>query len=124
MTVEEGLLTYLRAYSALTAKVGDKIYFAEAPQNVSPDYVVFYKLSGNRMHALPFSNPLIQISYFSENEWNASEGAEIIVGAIRSFSGYMGTLFVAQGVYVNDRVLKQGDVFHAPVDVRLSFMEE
>ena len=124
MTIEEALLTYLRAYAPLTALVGQKIYFMEAVQSVSPDYVVFYKISGNRLHDLPFASPLIQISYYSENEWDAQAGAEVIVGAIKGFSGDMGSLYVAQGIYVNDRVFKQGDIYHAPVDIRLSYMEE
>ena len=123
MTVEAALLTYLRSLSALKAVVEDKIYFLEADQKVSPDCVVFYKIAGGRLNALPFASPLIQISYFSENEWKAVAGAEIIVGAIRGFTGNMGSLFIGQGIYVNDRVFKQGDVYHAPVDIRLSFME-
>ncbi len=123
MTVEVALLTYLKSVSALVAVVEDKIYFLQADQKVSPDYVVFYKIAGARLNALPFASPLIQISYFSENEWKAVDGAKIIIDAIRGYSGNMGTLFVGQGIYMNDRVFKQGDVYHAPVDIRLSFME-
>jgi len=123
MTVEVALLTYLRSVSALVAVVEDKIYFLQADQKVSPDYVVFYKISGGRLNALPFASPLIQISYFSENEWQAVDGAKIIIDAIRGYSGNMGSLFIGQGIYVNDRVFKQGDLYHAPVDIRLSFME-
>ena len=123
-TVEEALLTYLRAHTPLTAKVGSKIFFLEATQDTAPDYVVFFKIAGSRLHDIPFASPLLQVSYFSENEWDAVTGAEIIVSAIKGFSGYMGSLFIAQGIYVSDRVLKQGDIYHAPVDIRLSLMEE
>ena len=123
MTVEVALLTYLRSLAPLVAVVEDKIYFLQADQKVSPDYVVFYKIGGGRLNALPFASPLIQISYFSENEWQAVDGAKIIIDAIRGYSGNMGSLFIGQGIYVNDRVFKQGDLYHAPVDIRLSFME-
>ena len=124
MTIEEALKAYLLTHPSLTAKVGAKVYFMLADQRAKPPLVVISKISGNRHHELDFASPLLQVSYYDTDPERAQEGAEIIIAALKGYSGPMGSLFVSQGVYQNDLVLPQEDgVFQAPVDIRLSHRE-
>lgn len=126
MTIEKGLETYLKAHAPLTALVGSRIYFLEASQKIDPadgDYVVFFKLSGGRHGKLDFARPLFQISYYSRNRWKAVDGAEVVIAALKGYSGLMGTVGVTHGAYRDDRSIRTGDLYQASVDFQISHVE-
>ena len=123
MSIEEQLHSYLTGYAPLTAKIGaNKVFFVLAPQGTEFDYVVINKITGGRLRKVGFGSPLLQISYFSRNQFQALEGAEILIEALDGYQGTWGTMVVS-GSYQNDRVLVEDDIFHAPVEVQINHLE-
>ncbi|HET6455300.1 MAG TPA: hypothetical protein VFI02_12930, partial [Armatimonadota bacterium] len=74
------------------------------------------------LRKVEFGSPLLQLSYFSRSAFRALAGAEILIAALDGYAGAWGTMVVA-GNYQEDRVLVEDGVFHAPVDVRISYLE-
>jgi hypothetical protein len=124
VSVEKELFDYLRAHAPLTAKIGaDKVFFGRAPDGEAFDYVVISKIAGNRLTKVGFGSPLFQVSYFSRSEFRAADGADILVAALDGYKGTWGTMQVV-GNYQDDRILvEDGAVFHAPVGIRINFLE-
>jgi len=123
MSIEKELYEYLRAHAPLTAKIGEgKVFFVLAPQGTKLDYVVINKITGSRLRKVGFGSPLFQLSYFSNSEFRALEGAEILIAALDGYQGTWGTMVVA-GNYQDDRVLAEDGIFHAPVDIRINYLE-
>jgi len=123
MSIEEELYGYLGNYAPLTAKIGkDKVFFVLAPQGTKFDYVVINKITGGRLRKVGFGSPLLQVSYFSRSQFQALEGADILIEALDGYRGVWGTMIVA-GNYQNDRVLVEEGIFHAPVEVRINHLE-
>ena len=123
MSIEEQLHSYLTGYAPLTAKIGaNKVFFVLAPQGTEFDYVVINKITGGRIRKVGFGSPLLQISYFSRNQFHALEGAEILIEALDGYQGVWGTMVVS-GSYQEDRVLVEEGIFHAPVEVRINHLE-
>lgn len=123
MSIEEQLHDYLTNHAPLTAKIGaNKVFFVLAPQGTEFDYVVINKITGNRIRKVGFGSPLLQVSYFSRNQFQALEGAEVLIEALDGYQGTWGTMVVA-GSYQEDRVLVEEDIFHAPVEVRINHLE-
>ena len=126
MTIEAGLLAFLKTQAPLTARVGARVYFLGAPQKIDPaagDYVTFSKLTGGRHRQLDFAVPLFQVSYWSKDRWKAVDGAEVLIAALKGYSGDMGTVYVSHGGYRNDTVIKAGSAYQAPVDFQISHRE-
>ena len=123
MSIERELVTYLKAHAALVAVLGiEKVFFAQAPQGTGFDYVVVHKITAGRIGRIGFGAPLFQVSYFSRSGNRAHDGAEILVAALDGYSGTWGTLRVS-GDHREDRVLVEEGVFHAPVEVRINYLE-
>jgi len=121
--IEQLLVEYLLAHAPLTAKIGpDKVFFVQAPQNTKFDYVVVHKITGSRLRRVEFGSPLFQVSYFSRSQLRALEGAEILIAALDGYQGTWGTMTVS-GNYQDDRVLVEDGVYHAPVDIRINYLE-
>ena len=123
MSIELELVTYLKAHAALVAQIGiEKVFLSRAPDPTAFDYVVVHKISGGRISRVGFGAPLFQISYFSRSEFRAHVGADILVAALDGYQGTWGTLRVS-GDYREDRVLAEEGVFHAPVEIRVNYLE-
>jgi hypothetical protein len=124
VSIEQALYEYLLAHAPLTAKIGaNKVFFVLAPQGTEFDYVVINKIAGNRLTKVSFGSPLFQVSYFSRSEFRAVDGADVLVAALDGYKGTWGTMQVV-GSYQDDRVLAEdGSIFHAPVDVRINYLE-
>jgi hypothetical protein len=123
MSIEQELHTYLSTHAPLTAKIGaGKVFFVLAPQGTEFDYVVINKIAGGRLRKVGFGSPLFQVSYFSRSEYKALDGADILIAALDGYQGTWGSLVVA-GNYQDDRVLAEDGVYHAPVDVRINYLE-
>ena len=80
-------LGHLQSRTALTALVGQRIYYVNAPQDVQPPYVVFFKVSATRVRSLTasshFVNSRFQFSIFSETYYEAKQIAEHIQLALQ-----------------------------------------
>ena len=123
MSIEQALSDYLLTHAPLTAVLGaNKVFFVLAPQGTEFDYVTINKITGGRLRRVEFGAPLFQVSYFSKSAFRALAGAEILIAALDGYQGTWGTMVVA-GNYQDDRVLVEDEVFHAPVDVRISYLE-
>ncbi len=123
MSLEEHLATYLKAHAPLIAQIGlEKVFIAKAPEGEELDYVVIHKITGGRIGRVGFGAPLLQVSYFSRSQYRALAGAEILITALDGYQGTWGTMIVS-GDYRDDRVLVEEGVFHAPVEVRLNYLE-
>lgn len=121
--IEQHLVEYLLAHAPLIAQIGaDKVFFAQAPQGTQFDYVVVHKITGGRLRRVEFGSPLFQVSYFSKSQFRALEGAEILIAALDDYRGTWGTMSVV-GNYQDDRILVEDGVFHAPVDIRINYLE-
>jgi len=123
MNVEQELYGYLRDHASLTAKIGeDKVFFVLAPQGTEFDYVVINKITGSRLRRVGFGSPLFQVSYFSRSQFRALEGAEILVAALDGYAGVWGSMQVVSN-YQDDRILVEDGVYHAPVDIKINYLE-
>ena len=94
MLIEQGLMTYILAQSAITALVGQRVYFVQAPQDVTKPYIVVTKISGVREHSHDGSNhlarPRFQLSAFSTTYANAKSIASALQTALQGYKGTMG----------------------------------
>jgi len=123
VSVEQELCGYLRDHAPLTAKIGeDKVFFVLAPQGTQFDYVVVHKITGGQLRKVGFGSPLFQVSYFSKNQFRALEGAEILIAALDGYAGVWGSMQVV-GNYQDDRILVEDGVYHAPVDIKINYLE-
>lgn len=93
-TVEEALVTYLKANTTLASKIGDRIYSQHVPQSSILPCVVYQRISSNRVLTHDQSSSgLVQAVYqfdvYSTTYLNALEVADALRGALQ---GYKGTL--------------------------------
>lgn len=121
--IEQHLCEYLASHGPLTAVLGeDKVFFVQADQGTDYDYVVVHKITGSRLRKVGFGSPLFQVSYFSQSKFRALAGAEILIAALDNYRNTWGTMTVV-GNYQDDRVLVEDNIFHAPVDIRINYLE-
>ena len=124
MSIELELVTYLKAHAALVAVLGiEKVFLSQAPQGTEFDYVVVHKITGGRINRVGFGAPLFQVSYFSRSALRAHAGADILVAALDGYQGTWGGTLRVSGDYREDRVLVEEGVFHAPVEIRVNYLE-
>lgn len=121
--IEQQLCEYLASHGPLTAVLGrDKVFFVQADQGTDYDYVVVHKITGSRLRKVGFGSPLFQVSYFSQSKFRALAGAEILIAALDNYRGTWGTMTVV-GNYQDDHILVEDGIFHAPVDIRINYLE-
>lgn len=101
MLIEQALMTFLLAQSGITALVGQRIHFAEVPQDAIGPYLVANKISGPREHshggASGLAHPRFQFTAFAETY----SAAKLVVAAVQAaLQGYSGTMGGAGGVDV------------------------
>jgi len=95
MLIEQALKTYLEAQSGLIALVpADRIYFVHAPQDTQTPYIVFFKVSGPRLHShdgsSELANPRFQFSVFATTYYSCKQIAAQLQAALQGYSGTMG----------------------------------
>ena len=125
MLIEQAIKTELESTTALTALIGERIYYVKAPQDVETPYIVFFKVTGPREHshdgASGLAHPRFQFSVFSTTYYEAKQIAEQLQAALQAFSGTMGT---GTGVHVgacfyedeNDLYEVESKLYHIAVD--------
>lgn len=125
MRIEQALKKYLEAQSGLTALVGERIDYVRAPQDVAAPYLVFFKVSGPRVHShdgvSDLANPRFQFSCFAGTYYEAKQVAEQVQTALDAYSGTMGGaggVSVGACFYENETDIYETDanLFHVAVD--------
>lgn len=124
MNVEQGLTEYLAAHAPLVALIGEgRVFFAQAPQVTGYDYIVVFKITGGRIGRVGFGAPLMQISCFSADSYRALAMAELVIAALDGYQATWGGSLLVSGDYRDDQVLFNEGVFHAPVEIRMNYLE-
>ena len=130
MIIENALRIHLLA--ALTALLGNKIYYVTAPQDVETPYVVFFKVSEVRSVTLTGTgdtvNARIQFSIFADTYYETKQTAEQIKlalhGKCQETIGGAGGLSVSCQ-YEDETDLYESDslTFHCAADYFIQFNE-
>jgi hypothetical protein len=132
MYVEHALLKHLIAQTALTALVGERIYYVNAPQDVETPYIVFFKVSATRERSLTGTSHLVtsrfQFSIFSETYYEAKQIAEQIQLALQDKNNEIigGTGGVRVSIqYDNEQDLYESEagLYHIPVEYLIDYNE-
>lgn len=100
MTIEEGLVTYLRSVSAITAVVGQRIYPRLVPQgNQSGSNlpaITYQMVSGNPLQSLSgssgFTTERIQLNCWALDDSTARSLRELLRLNLDGYAGLMGTV--------------------------------
>jgi hypothetical protein len=102
MIIEQAIHDELLDTSAVTALVGQNIFYVKAPQDVVAPYVVITKITSPRSHthdgADGLCETLMQISIFTQTYY---EGKQIAVQVQAVLDSYQGTMGGDSGVIVN-----------------------
>lgn len=92
-TVEEAIVTRLKAVAAVTALVGTRIYINQLPQMPTLPAVVYNRISGNRVNSLQGSgglaSPVFQFDVFGTS---ATQCRQIVRELQTALAGYRGTV--------------------------------
>jgi len=132
MVIEQALRIYILAQSAITAYIGDRLYFVRAPQNAEKPYIVFFKVTGPRLHshdgASGLANPRFQFSVFSDKYSVAKKICAALQAALDGYSGTMGGesgVSVGAVFYINETDIYEPDskVFHIANDYEVWHQE-
>ncbi len=131
--IEQALLTYLKAVTALTALIGKRIYYDKAPQDVAAPYIVFFKVSSQRPLAhdgdVHFARDRFQFSIFARTFYLVVQIAGALYVALQGKDGIIGD---GAGVRVGGiRFLNETDMpfetetelYHRPVDFEVPHEE-
>lgn len=110
MTIGQALSTKLRATSALTAIVGQKIYPFPAPNGTKTPFVTTQKISDPQTHTLntddgPYQ-PMYQIVSWGGTIEEAYSAADQVKTALKDYSGTMG----GEGGMTVQRVLFEDEI--------------
>ncbi len=113
MLIEQGLMTYLLAQSAITAIVSDRIFFVKADQSVETPYIVITKVSGVREHSHDGSShlahPHFQLSIFSDTYSSCKSVATVLQTALQGYSGAMSDATAQAVFYENETDTYESD---------------
>lgn len=125
MLIEQALEKELASSTALTALVGQNIFYVRAPQDVKAPYIIIQKISTLPDHAhdgiANIADSRFQITCFGETYKEVKDINIIIDGVLQNF---VGLLSGAGGVYVG-RCFKDGEIdlwedavglFNSPLD--------
>ncbi len=95
MIIEQSVLIKLLETAAVTALVGELIYYGVAPQNVAKPYVVLYKISDVATYTHGGKDgkctARIQLSCYGTTYKSVKDVSAAIDAALSGFSGTMGT---------------------------------
>lgn len=132
MYVEHALLKHLLAQAALSALVGERIYYVNAPQDVRTPYIVFFKVSATRERSLTgtshFVNSRFQFSIFSETYYEAKQIAGQIQLALQDknneiIGGDNGVRVSIQYDNEQDLYESESGLYHIPVEYLIDYNE-
>lgn len=83
MTVEADLFTRISTYAGFTALASTRIYYVEAPQNVTEPYATFARVSSERHHFMGVDADVVH-ARFQFDAWGANpDSARALLEQIR-----------------------------------------
>ncbi len=119
MRIEEAIDTTLKASAELTAIVGAKVYWGEAPQKTPAPYLVHFDVSDPPIPDVPFRRPRWQFSAFAESATVAKEAARVVRELFCRYVGVMaGGVAVRQGAEISTETTRDpSGLWHSAVDI-------
>ncbi len=126
-SIEEGLKTYILADANITAEIGQRLYFVEAPQGESYPYAT-YRVISDPHDPESFGNvntgqPRIQISVWDKDRYNAQKIAQKIRNRIQHYQGTMDGVTVTFLQATGTIVMKEPNqnIYHALFDALIQY---
>lgn len=133
MYIETALKQHLLSKTALTALVGQRVYFqGEVPQTENDCYIVFFKVSTVREHDYSGSAQLarsrFQFSIFSDSYYEAKQIAEQVQVALQGVTGNIGNspyVHIGSCIYDNEQDLYETDtgLYHIACDYLIAYTD-
>jgi hypothetical protein len=113
--IEQGVETALKADAGILARVAQRIFFMQAPEQASSPYLVHRPVSGPRLRAgnavLAFFRPRWEVACWAVRADDAQEIARLVRDL---FDGYAGTLGGVGGVVVKSAVYEETRIYQDP----------
>lgn len=113
MALREALLNYLGTDGAVTALVGERIYWKRRPQGSDLPAIVCARITGGYGHTLDggsgHAQPIVQISALGLSNTSAEAVAEAIREAMQGLSGTWSGVLVTSVILRNEIDLDQPD---------------
>lgn len=123
MNVAEMVADHLATVTAITALVGDRIYWGDTPAAAQPRPTIFVTLiNGNRVYNLDYASPEVQVSAFAKSKTEVESLKEAIIDELGNRAGLMGSTWVAS-VYQSDTTFQDSSWWHSPVTIGLRLRE-
>jgi hypothetical protein len=130
MIIENALRAHLVAQAGLTALVGQRIYYMNAPQNVKNPYIVLFKVSAVPEYSLTGHSGLInarfQFDIYADTYYETKQISEQIALAIQDkcnevIGGVGGVNVSVQ--FENEQDLFELNIFHCIVEYFIQYNE-
>ena len=126
-SIEEGLKTYILAAAAVTNKIGQRLYFVEAPQGETYPYAT-YRVISDPHDPESFGNvdtgqPRVQISVWDKDRYNAQATAQLIRDRIQHYQGAMDGVTVTFVQATGTLIMREPNqnIFQAIFDALLQY---
>ncbi len=124
MNAAQMVADHLETVPEITALVGDRIYWGEAPIVVTPRPTVRVTLiNGNRLYNLDYASPQVQVSAFAKTKEDVETLKEAIIDELGNRAGLMGSTWVVS-VYQDDRTFQDSTWWHSPITFGLRLRED
>ncbi len=106
MSMSSDLYTYLTTYASLTALVGMRIYPADAVPKTCPlPYVTCERTDNPGIHLMgadaTLYSPTFELNVFAANRETLRSVEDVIITALRDYSGTMGSTTIQRSFYEN-----------------------
>ncbi len=112
--VEQGIYARLTGQSGVTNLISTRIYPGVAPLNATLPYIIYFKVSGPRVHAMKsdpgLAYPRIQVSTWSTSYSQSKAIALQIRTALQDFSGSTGGISFKRIFFENEYDLPEVDL--------------
>ncbi len=103
--MEEALVAFLLSKTAVTAKLGNRIWWDRAPQGQKRVYAVLQVIGSPRDYTMKGSDglkaPRVQIDVYGDRYGDVAGGMRAILGELDGYLGMMGPISV-QGIFIED----------------------
>lgn len=122
MNAGQALVDYLETRSAVTALVGERIYWASSPAQVAHKHLRVSLIDGGRRHNLDYCSPSLQVSVFAKDPAEVEELKEAVLGELKNARFTVsGTYMVS--AYQADQMFYDPPWWHAAITIELKYQE-
>jgi len=94
MIIEEGIYQHLSNLEPIVELVEDKVYWSQAPQDVTSPYIVNHMISDKEYYDLGgdigLSSAVVQMECWADSYFKSSQLSEVLRMHISGFAGYFG----------------------------------